>query len=102
MININEMDIKKIGLADLINDAVERNDREALEWLKTESKKEVECKGKHGYGSFMKRQPVQRYRVRYLELFCGYKKSEVAKTTAKQKSDKKLDDMFSEAFAQLQ
>ena len=101
MININNMEIKKLTLTDLINDAVERNDREALEWLKIESKKEIECKGRGGT-TIMKRQPVQKYRVRYLELFCGYKKSDVAKSIAKQKSDKALDDMFTEAFAQLQ
>lgn len=100
MIDINNMNIKEITLEDLVNDAIDRKDREALEWLKTESTKEIACKGKNDT-TIMKRQPVQKYRTRYLELFCGYKKTDVAKTTAKQKSDKKLADMFDAAFAQL-
>lgn len=100
MIDINNMNIKELTLEHLVNDAIARNDREALEWLKAESTKEIACKGKNNT-TIMKRQPVQKYRVRYLERFCGYKKTDVAKTTAKQKSDKKLADMFDAAFAQL-
>ena len=100
MIDINNMKTNEIKLEDLIKDAVDRKDMEALQWLKTESAKEIECKGKNGT-TIMKRQPVHKYRTRYLELFCGYKKSEVVKATAKQKSDKKLADMFDAAFAQL-
>ena len=98
-ININNVNINELKLEDLVNDAVDRKNREALEWLKAESTKEIECKGKNG--PIMKRQPVHKYRSRYLELFCGYKKKEVVKMTAKQKSDKKLNDMFSAAFDQL-
>ena len=100
MIDINNMNIKEITLEDLLKDTVDRGDRDALEWLKAESTKEIACKGKNDT-TIMKRQPVQKYRTRYLELFCGYKKTDVAKTTAKQKSDKKLADMFDAAFAQL-
>ena len=98
-ININNMNINELKLEDLVNDAVARNDRNALEWLKTESTKEIECNGKNGV--IMKRQPLHKYRGRYLELFCGYKKEKPVKMTAKQKSDKKLNDMFSAAFDQL-
>ena len=99
MIDINNMDINKLTLEDLVNDAVDRNDMEALKWLQDESSKEIECKGKDG--TIMKCQPVYKYRRRYLELFCGYKKEQPVKMTAKQKSDQKRKAMFDAAFAQL-
>lgn len=100
MIDINNINIKEITLEDLIKDAIDRKDRDALEWLKTESTKEIACKGKNGT-TIMKRQPVQKYRLRYLKAFCGYEDKKVVKMTAKQKSDKKLADLFDAAFAQL-
>lgn len=99
-IDINNTNIKELTLEDLLNDAVDRKDMEALKWLDTESSKEIECKGKNGT-TIMKCQPLHKYRTRYLELFCGYKKQAPAKMTAKQKSDMKRKAMFEAAFAQL-
>ena len=100
MIDINNVSIQKLKLSDLIADATERNNKEALEWLRTEAMKKVECKGKDG-SVMEKYQPVNMFRVEYLTRFCGYKKKEVAKLTAEQKRERMLNAMFDEAFASI-
>lgn len=100
MIDIKNMNIQKLKLSDLIADAADRNDREALEWLRSEAKKKVERKGKDGTTTEMY-QPVNMFRVEYLTKFCGYKKRNAIKLTAEQKREKMLDDMFGDAFAKL-
>lgn len=100
MIDINNMNIQKVKLTDLIEDAVERNDPEALAWLRDEAKKKVECKGKNGTVT-QKYQPVNMFRIEYLTRFCGYKKKKTVKLTAEQKRERMLDSMFNEAFAKM-
>lgn len=99
-ININNVNIQKLKLSDLIEDAKERNDKEALEWLREQAMKKIECKGKDGSTS-KKYQPANMFRVEYLTRFCGYKKKEAVKMTAEQKREKMLNAMFDEAFATI-
>lgn len=100
MININNVNIQKLKLTDLINDAAERNDKEALEWLRDQAMKKVECKGKNGTIT-EKYQSVNMFRIEYLTRFCGYKKNEAVKLTAEQKRERMLNAMFDEAFASV-
>lgn len=101
MIDINNVNIQKLKLTDLIADAVDRNDAEALNWLRDEAKKKVQCKGKDD-STTEKFQPVNMFRIEYLTRFCGYKKKEVVKLTAEQKRERMLNAMFDEAFAKIQ
>lgn len=100
MINIENMNIQKLKLIDLINDAAERKDHEALKWLHEQAMTKVERKEKDGSvkETF---QPVNAFRVEYLTKFCGYQKKNAVKLTAEQKRKKMLDAMFDEAFANI-
>ena len=46
IIDINNVNIQKLKLADLINDAAERKDEAALKWLHEQAMKKVERKDK--------------------------------------------------------
>ena len=100
IIDINNVNIQKLKLADLINDAAERKDEAALKWLHEQAMKKVERKDKDDSikETF---QPVNMFRVEYLELFCGYKKRKAEKLTPEQKRERMLKDMFDEAFAKI-
>lgn len=100
MIDINNVNIQKLKLIDLIADAQERKDRAALEWLKEQAMKQVERKGKNG--TVMAYQPVNCYRMAYLTKFCGYTKKSTVKLTAEEKRKKKLEDMFAKAIADME
>ena len=100
MININNVNIQKLKLNDLIEDAVERKDNAAIEWLRTEAKKKIDRKGKDGTITHAY-QPVNMFRVEYLTKFCGYQKKEAVRLTAEQKRERMLDAMFEEAFAKI-
>ena len=100
MIDIKNVNIQRLKLTDLIEDAVERNDKEAIEWLRTEAKKKVERKKKNGSVTQVY-QPANMFRIEYLTRFCGYEKKPVVKLTAEQKRERKLDSMFDEALAKL-
>lgn len=101
MIDVKNVNIQKLTLVDLVNDAVDRKDKAALEFLQAESKKKVERKRKDG-STVIVMQPVNQYRVAYLTKFCGYVKKSSVKLNAEQKREKKLNDMFSSAFAALE
>lgn len=100
IININNMNIQKLKLSDMIADATERNDKEALEWLREQAMKKVESKGKDGSVT-EKYQTANMYRVEYLTKFCGYKKKEAVKLSAEQKRERMLNAMFDDAFANI-
>ena len=100
MINIHNVNIQKLKLNDLIEDAVERNDNAAIEWLRAEAKKKVDRKGKDGAVT-QAYQPVNMFRVEYLTKFCGYQKKAAVRLTAEQKRERMLDAMFEEAFAKI-
>lgn len=101
IIDINNVNIQKLKLSDLINDAAERKDEEALKWLHEQAMKKVEGKDKDGNAT-EKFQPVNMFRVEYLEKFCGYKKKKAEKLTPEQKRERMLKGMFDEAFAKIQ
>lgn len=100
MIDINNVNIQKLKLTDLIADAVERKDEAAIAWLRAEANKKIPCKGKDGSVT-EKFQPANMFRVEYLTKFCGYEKKETVKLTAEQKRANKLNAMFDEALAQI-
>jgi hypothetical protein len=100
MIDINNVNIQKLKLTDLIADATERNDKAALEWLREQAMKKVERKGKDDSVTEAF-QSVNMFRVEYLTKFCGYKKKEAVKLTAEQKRERMLNAMFDEAFASI-
>lgn len=95
MINVKAKDFAavKLKLEDLINDAVERNDTEALAWLREESMKQVTRKVKKDgvETEQMIANPITAYRVEYLKKYCGFEKkssrhnSEKAKAAARAK-----------------
>ena len=101
-IDITNVNIQKLKLEDLINDAVARGDKAAQEWLRTEAMKEIECTEEDG--SVKKKfKPVNMFRVEYLTKFCGYeKKRKAEKMTAEQKRAKMLDELFAKANAESQ
>ena len=101
MININNVNIQKLKLSDLIADAAERKDKEALEWLHAQAMTKIERKGKDDTVTETF-QPVNMFRVEYLTRFCGYKKKEAVKLTAEQKRERMLSAMFDEAFAAIE
>ena len=100
MIDINNVNIQKLKLEDLIADAVERKDEEAIAWLRTEAMKIVERKGKDNSVKQMY-QPANMFRIEYLTKFCGYEKKSAIKMTAEQKREQKLNAMFEEAAANI-
>lgn len=96
---------KNAELADLIEDAVARNDREALKWLDVESSKKKERTRSDGT-KYMVKKPISEIRPAYLKKFCGYKtKSSVSKENEKarkrQKEEEARKQLFAEAFAKL-
>lgn len=100
MIDINNVNIQKLKLSDLIADATERKDKEALEWLREQAMKKIERNDKDGSVKQVY-QPVNMFRIEYLARFCGYTKRNAVKLTAEQKREKMLNDMFGEAFAKI-
>ena len=101
IIDIHNMNIQKLTLAHLVNDAKARNDDEAVKWLREQAMTEVEYIGKDG--SVKKKfQSVNAYRMEYLTKFCGYVKKEAVKLTAEQKRQRMLDKLFNDDPADTQ
>ena len=104
---VNPMDTesyRKTTLEDLVNDAVERKDVEALKWLQKESNKKVD---RLKDGVVMKvNKGVPAIRAEYAKKFLGYKPSkskaaEKARQAKKEKAEKKRQDMFAKAFENI-
>jgi hypothetical protein len=96
---------KKLTLEDLINDAVAREDVEALEWLKVQSNT-MKTRKKEDGTTYEVRKSVVEYRPEYLKVFCKYQpvatpSKERAKQAKKDKAQRELDDKFAKAFAKL-
>lgn len=96
MIDINTMNVQKLKLADLIEDAVDRKDTEAIAWLKDQAMKKVDRKGKQVF------QPVNMFRIEYLTKFCGYEKKKAVKLTPEEKREKMLNSMFDKAMSKME
>jgi len=107
MIDITNPDsikaIKKVE--QLITDAVERNDIEALKWLQAEAYATKTRKREDG-STYEVKKSITEIRAAYIKKFLNYKtKSEASKARSKQaKKDKEkeqLDNAFAKAFAKL-
>ena len=87
MIDVNKVDIKKLTLDALYDDAAERENEEALDFLDEESNKMVERKIKDKNGNVIEIreviQPISYYRVEYLKRFCGYEEKSKVLTAEK-------------------
>lgn len=106
MIDVNNVDIKSLEKKDLYDDAVDRMDNDAIDWIEEQSKKLIKRKVKDENGVEKEidvLQPFKNYRKNYLKKFCGYKeKSKVMtaeeKEQAKQERRKKaLEERTNEA-----
>lgn len=100
MIDINNVNIQKLKLADLIQDAVERENEEAIKWLRTEATKKITRRNRNGE-MIDQWQPVNMFRMEYLTKFCGYTKKTRAKMTAEERREKMLDALFDDALNKL-
>lgn len=104
-IDINKPEtFKTLKLDDLINDAVERKDREALEWLQAQAN-EKKPREKDGQ-KYEVRKSIVEIRAAYVKKFLGYKTvgaqaKERAKAAKEAKLQKALDDKFAAAFAKV-
>ena len=67
----DQMAIRKLTLDDLIEDSIERNDREAFRWLEDESFKTTTRKNKAGEDIVVSK-PLITTRAEYLRKFLGY------------------------------
>lgn len=95
--------IRKLTLEDLINDAVERNDKEALRWLEDEAFKMVERKKKDSDETVEAANPIISIRAEYLRKFLGYVPSYKTynKEAARAKREAEKKALFAAAFAKL-
>lgn len=105
-INLSSQEaIRKLTLIDLINDAVERNDKEALKWLETESGKKVERRKEDGT-TYEVDKSIVSIRAEYIKKFLDYKPAstlskEAAKARKREKREKERADLFAQAFSKL-
>lgn len=95
----------KLTLDDLIADAVERKDGEALKWLKVEANTMKDRTRTDG-STYKVRKSIVEIRAEYVKKYLGYTtESEAAKERARkakqEKAQKKIDDAFADAFAKL-
>ena len=101
----NVEEYRTMKLNDLIDDAVERKDRKALEWLKTESAKKVErTKGDKVMKVAM---PLPQIRANYAKKFLNYSNKSKASAEAqrKRKAEKREQErlaLFDDAFARIE
>jgi len=100
-----ELKIPTLDLKALIADAVARKDKEGLEYLQTESTKQVK-RTLRGVEMEID-QPLNVYRNNYLKKYCGYKTKaerakEADKVAKKEKARKEREDMFADAFKMIE
>lgn len=97
--------LRKLKLQDLVNDAVERNDKNALRWLEDESSKQVPRKKKDSDETYEVTQPIITIRAEYLKKYYDYKpqpaKSTYNKDAAKAKRNAARKAMFAAAFDKI-
>ena len=101
----SQEEIRKLTLKDLIADAVERKDKDALKWLQEESAKKVERKREDGTVYEVDKSIVS-IRAEYIKKFLDYKPAstlskEMAKARKREKREKEREDMFRTAFEEL-
>lgn len=101
----NQEAIKKLTLDDLLADAVERGDIEAIDWLEKEACTKKTRKKEDGT-EYLANKSIIEIRPLYLKKFLAYKPksvrtSEEAKKRKREEKEKKLKDKFAEARAKL-
>ena len=101
----NQEQIKKLTLDDLINDAVERGDAEALDWLEKEANTK-KTRTKADGTKYEVNKSIVEIRPLYLKKFLNYqpkgnRNSNAAKERKKAEQQKKLDNKFAAARAKL-
>ena len=101
----SQEEIRKLKLTDLIQDDVERKDKDALKWLQDESGKQVERKREDGTVYKVDKSIVS-IRAEYIKKFLDYKPAstlskEAAKARKREKREKERADLFADAFAKL-
>ena len=104
MLDANSEEYKKATLEDLIGDAVARKNREALEWLKSESGK-MDNRTRKGINIKVKRNTAK-IRADYAKKYLGYKPNkdkaaEQARKRKQEKAEQERLEMFEKAFAEL-
>lgn len=105
-IDINNKEaIKKLTLDDLINNAVERGDAEALNWLEKEANTKKTRTRADGTKYEVNKSIVE-IRPEYLKKFLGYESkgrstSAAAKARKKKEAQEKLNKKFADARAKL-
>lgn len=95
---------KKAKLEDLVSDAVARKDKKALEWLQIESAKK-ENRTRNG-STFKVNKNITTIRAEYAKKYLNYKpkskqSAETLRKRKQEKEEKKRQDLFAQAFAQL-
>ncbi len=96
----NQTAIRKLTLNDLVNDAVERKDLTAFEWLEAQSKELVTRKRDDGT-EYQVNKSIVAIRAEYIKKFLDYKplgklSAEAAKARKREKKAKETADMFAE------
>ena len=99
-------ELRRLKLEDLIADAVERKDKDALTWLKEESAKK-DVRTKEDGTKYEVDKSIVSIRSNYLKKFLGYKPAstlskEAMKARKREKREKEREDMFNQAFADLE
>lgn len=97
--------IKKITLDNLIDDAVERGDIKALDWLEKEANSK-KTRTKADGTKYEVNKSIVEIRPNYLKLFLKYQPkgrgtSEAAKARKKQEAQEKLNNKFAAARAKI-
>lgn len=106
MIDTNKPEtFKTLTLKDLVADAIQRKNKDALEWLQTQANTMKERSRDDG-SKYEVRKSIVEIRAEYVKKFLGYEtKSAASKKKAqqakKEKAQKEIDDLFANAFKQL-
>ncbi|MDY3764014.1 MAG: hypothetical protein SO031_07775 [Candidatus Ventricola sp.] len=105
-IDLNNIEsCRKLTLNDLVKDAVERKDKEALVWLQEQSTTMVNRTKEDGT-TYQVNKSIVAIRAEYFKKFLNYKpkgklSAEQARQRKREKKAKEVADMFADAFAML-
>ena len=97
---------KDLGIDELIEDAIERQDDKALSWLEEQSVAKKSRKKRNSEETYEVFVPINEIRANYLKQFLHYKpKSSTNKAKAKAEKDEKrrkeMEDKFASARARM-
>lgn len=112
-IDIADLDaLKTLTLKDLVDDAVERKNKIALEFLEKASKEKITKERKKDGAKYESTRSIASIRSEYLETYLGYtpeskknseenkaKQREKQRAKQKEKKEKAREELFANAFA---